>query len=71
MKSLQIEDIWENVMGKTIAQYTDKIQLIGDKLIISTTVAPLKHELIFQKDTIMKRINEEMGEVVVKEVIVN
>lgn len=71
MQSLQIEEVWEKVMGKTIAQYTDKIQLIGDKLIISTAVAPLKNELLFQKDIIIKRINEEMGEVIVKEVMVN
>ena len=71
MQSLQIEEVWEKVMGKTIAQYTDKIQLIGDKLIISTAVAPLKNELLFQKDIIITRINEEMGEVIVKEVMVN
>ena len=71
MQSLQIEEVWAKVMGKTIAQYTEKIQLIGDKLIISTAVAPLKNELLFQKDIIIKRINEEMGEVIVKEVMVN
>ena len=71
MQSMQIEAVWEKVMGKTIAQYTDKIQLIGDKLIISTAVAPLKNELLFQKDIIIQRINEEMGEVIVKEVLVN
>ncbi|HMT73328.1 MAG TPA: DciA family protein, partial [Chitinophagaceae bacterium] len=44
IQSLQIEDVWEEIMGKTIARYTDKLQIIGDKLIISTSVAPLKNE---------------------------
>lgn len=67
----QIAEVWETMMGKTIAQYTDNIQLVGDKLIIKTSVAPLKNELLFQKDTILQRINESLGESVVKEVIIN
>ncbi len=41
IQALQIEDVWEDIMGKTIARYTDKLQIIGDKLIITTNVAPL------------------------------
>ena len=49
IQALQIEDIWEEIMGKTVARYTDKLQIIGDKLIITTHVAPLKNELDYQK----------------------
>jgi hypothetical protein len=70
IQALQIEDVWEQIMGKTIARYTDKLQIIGDKLIITTTVAPLKHELIFQREKIKQRVNEAMGQKVVNEVIV-
>ncbi|MEI9807752.1 MAG: DciA family protein [Bacteroidota bacterium] len=54
IQALQIEDVWEQIMGKTVARYTDKLQIIGDRLIITTTVAPLKHELIYQRDKIRK-----------------
>ena len=40
IQALQIEDVWEEIMGKTISRYTDKLQIIGDKLIITTNVAP-------------------------------
>ena len=70
IQALQIEDVWEEIMGKTIARYTDKLQIIGDKLIITTTVAPLKHELIYQKEKIRQRVNEALGQKVVNEVIV-
>ena len=70
IQALQIEDIWEQIMGKTIARYTDKLQIIGDKLIITTTVAPLKHELIYQRDKIKQRVNEALGQKVVNEVII-
>jgi len=71
IQALQIEDIWEEIMGKTIARYTDKLQIIGDKLIITTNVAPLKNELIYQKEKIKQRVNEAMKQKVVGEVIIN
>lgn len=70
IQALQIEDVWEEIMGKTIARYTDKLQIIGDKLIITTHVAPLKNELIYQKEKIIQRVNEALKQKVVKEVIV-
>ena len=70
IQALQIEDVWEAIMGKTIARYTDKLQIIGDKLIITTHVAPLKNELIYQKEKIKQRVNEALKEKVVREVIV-
>ncbi len=70
IQALQIEDVWEQIMGKTIARYTEKIAIHGNKLYITTYVAPLKQELLYQKETIIKRVNEALGEQVVKEVII-
>ena len=70
IQAMQIEEVWEEIMGKTVARYTDKLQIIGDKLIITTQVAPLKHELIYQKEKIKQRVNEALGQKIVKEVIV-
>lgn len=70
IQALQIEDVWEEIMGKTISRYTDKLQIIGDKLIITTSVAPLKNELIYQKEKIKQRVNEALQQKVINEVIV-
>ena len=70
IQALQIEDVWEEIMGKTIARYTDKLQIIGDKLIITTSVGPLKNELIYQKEKIRNRVNEALKARVVNEVII-
>ena len=70
IQALRIEEIWEEVMGKTIAKYTDKIQIINGTLFITTTVAPLKNELLYQKEKIIERVNEALGEKVVKDVII-
>ncbi|MGC4234633.1 MAG: DUF721 domain-containing protein [Niabella sp.] len=70
IQALEIDAVWENIMGKTIARYTDKLQIIGDKLFVHTQVAPLKNELIYQREKIIERVNEALGSKVIKEVIV-
>ena len=70
IQALRIEDVWEEIMGKTIAKYTDKIQLINNTLHITSSVAPLKNELLYQKDKIIERINEALGENTIKEVVI-
>ena len=70
IQSIRIEEIWEELMGKTIAKYTDKIQIIRDTLFITTQVGPLKNELLYQKDKIRERVNEAMGEKLIKEVVI-
>jgi predicted nucleic acid-binding Zn ribbon protein len=70
IQSLQIEDHWAKIMGVTIAKFTDKIEIRNGTLFIYTSVAPLKNELVFQKDLILQRVNESMGEQVVKEVVI-
>lgn len=68
VQALQIEEVWEQLMGKTIARYTDSIRIHGNTLYISTTVAPLKQELTYQKEKIIQRVNEALGEKVISAV---
>ena len=70
IQALQIEEVWEQIMGKTVARYTDKIQIHGHTLYINTAIAPLRQELLYQKETILKRVNEALGENVIKEVVI-
>jgi len=70
VQALQIEEAWEKIMGKTIARYTEKIQIINATLFITTNVAPLKNELLYQKAKIIERVNEALGEKVIREVVI-
>ena len=70
IQALQIEEVWDKLMGKTISKYTDSIKIIHHTLIITTHVAPLKQELLFQKENIIQRVNEALGEGVVREVLI-
>ena len=70
IQALQIGDVWEDIMGKTITRYTEEIRIINDTLFITTHVAPLKQELIFQKEKIKLRVNEALGKKIIKEIVV-
>jgi hypothetical protein len=70
LQALQITQIWEQLMGKTIARYTDKIEIYNQTLFIHTGVASLKQELSYQKEKIMERVNDALKEKAVKEVVI-
>jgi hypothetical protein len=70
VKALQLTDAWENIMGKTIARYTDKIELVNKTLFIHTNVAPLRQELLYQKNKIIERVNETLGAGTITEVVI-
>jgi predicted nucleic acid-binding Zn ribbon protein len=70
IQALQIEDVWESIMGKTIARYTDELKVINKTLFITTNVAPLKQELVYQKEKIKLRVNEALGEKVIEEIVI-
>lgn len=65
----KVTDGWEKLMGKTIARHTQEICIRNKKLFLHITSAPLKQELFYAREKIIKMLNEEAGEEVVKEII--
>ena len=70
IQAMQILELWEQIMGKTIARYTENLKIINRTLFITTNVAPLKQELLYQKEKIKLRVNEALGKKVIKEIVV-
>lgn len=70
IQALQIEALWEKLMGKTISRYTENLKIINRTLFITTNVAPLKQELIYQKEKIKLRVNEALGEKLIDDVVI-
>ncbi len=68
VNEVQIKELWEQVMGKTILHYTSDIKLRDGILTLYLTSAPLKQDLAYMKENIKSRLNEEFGEVVVKDI---
>ncbi len=70
VQAMQIEEAWEKIMGKTIARYTDKIEIVNQTLFITSSVGPLKNELVYQKKKIIERVNETLGENVIRDIVI-
>jgi predicted nucleic acid-binding Zn ribbon protein len=66
----RIKSLWSEVMGKTIATYTTEIEVRKNILYLTILSAPLRQELSYAKDQIKNRLNEELGEEFIQEVII-
>lgn len=65
---LRIKDAWKNVMGKNINTYTTNIKLNKEIIFVKLSSAPLKNELVYRADTIVKLLNNELGQEKIKEI---
>lgn len=70
VQALQISEAWEQIMGKTVAKYTDKLQVVHKTLFVHTSIGPLKQELSYQKKTIIERVNELLGAGTITDVVI-
>ena len=71
LNGIDLKNSWEKLMGKTIAKHTIKLYIVEKKLHINFDSAPLREELLFAKDKVIKMINEEMGEEMVEDIVFN
>ncbi len=66
----RIRSQWESLMGKTIAKYTGTISLRKGTLYLTIISAPLRQELSFAKEKILRNLNEALGGDVVRDVVI-
>lgn len=67
---VRIREQWETIMGAAVKRYTGEIRFAKGILTIYIQSAPLKQDLLYSKQQIIQRINEELGDQVVKEVVI-
>ncbi|MFH1004122.1 MAG: DUF721 domain-containing protein [Bacteroidota bacterium] len=65
----KIIDSWEKLMGKMIAKHTKEISISNKKLFLHFDSAPLKQELFYSREKIIKILNQEAGEEVIREIV--
>ena len=65
---IRIKDAWKNVMGKNINTYTTNITLNKQIIFVKLSSAPLKNELVYRADTIVKLLNNELGQEKIKKI---
>lgn len=65
-----IKELWPSLTGAMIARHTLRLRLSRTKLFITVDSAPLRHELMFQREGLARMINEHLARSVVKEVVI-
>jgi len=69
MNELDLIKSWENVMGKTVTRYTRNIYIQNNTLFVETTSPVVRNELLMMKEEIRERLNEVVGEELIKTII--
>jgi len=61
---------WPQIIGKAIANRTQKIYIYDKKLFVKVESAVIKHELALMRKQIIGRVNEYVGQVIIEEFII-
>lgn len=65
-QKIHIEEAWKKLMGTGVANYTTSVRLQNGTLMVSLSSSVLREELNYGKDKIIRMLNEEMKEELVK-----
>tara|TARA_A100001015_G_scaffold237953_1_gene270714 strand:+ start:3618 stop:3920 length:303 start_codon:yes stop_codon:yes gene_type:complete len=65
----RINELWFELMGNNIFNYTEKISLKGKTLFVSLNNAALREELNYGKERIKKMINDQLGKETIGKVV--
>ena len=60
--------LWEEVVGPTIAQNSKALEVKGKTLFVKTRSSAWRNEIAFQKDEILKAINDKIGLNLIKDI---
>ena len=67
---VSIEEAWNELMGKSIASYTESLYFNKGVLVVKLNSAPLRHELSLGKEKLVKLLNDKVGKVVVERIVI-
>lgn len=56
--AINVKNDWEKIMGKTIAKYTEDLQLQNQELRIWSHNAAFKNQLLLDKEEIIEKVNK-------------
>ena len=65
----RINELWFELMGNHMVNYTEKIYLKGRTLFVLLNNAALRDELNYGKEKIKKMINEKLGKEAIEKVV--
>ncbi|MFL1896883.1 DUF721 domain-containing protein [Aquimarina sp. 2-A2] len=69
LDKVAVQDVWADVMGPAIVNYTRSIKLDRDTLYIELTSSVLREELSYGREKIINNLNEALKKDLVKKLI--
>ncbi|MBW8333243.1 MAG: DUF721 domain-containing protein [Prolixibacteraceae bacterium] len=69
LNELDLIKSWETVMGKTVARYTGNLYIQNSTLFVETTSPIVRNELLMMREDIRVRLNEVVGEELIKTIV--
>ncbi len=68
---IKIQEAWRIVMGKNIEKYTSDVRYKKGVLSVKLKSSVLKEELFFEKEKVIKLLNENLGKKYIQEIKLN
>ena len=68
---IKIQEAWKIVMGKNIEKYTSDVRYRKGVLSVKLKSSVLKEELFFEKEKVIKLLNENLGKKYIQEIKLN
>ena len=68
LRQKRLIDAWEKVTGATVARYTGEKFIKNQTLHVKITTPALRHDLSMMRSQLVKRLNAEVGAMVIADV---
>tara|TARA_B100000953_G_scaffold251109_1_gene213819 strand:- start:565 stop:855 length:291 start_codon:yes stop_codon:yes gene_type:complete len=69
LKELDVLELSKELLGENLMKYINDLSIKNGKLIIKVRSAAVRNELSYQKSEIIKKINEQVGNKILQEII--
>ena len=69
LKELDVLELSKELLGKNLMKYINDLSIKNGTLIIKVRSAAVRNELSYQKSEIIKKINKQVGNKILQEII--
>mgnify|MGYP006136064389 FL=1 len=66
---VRVEQAWKTTMGASVSQYTQEVSFRGSTLFVNLNSAPLREELSYGKEKILRHLNEALGAEIISKIV--
>ncbi len=69
IKEIKLQNSWGKIVGLNVERQTEFIKISKSAFYVKLSSSVVKHELSMMKSQIIKRLNEEVGETLINEIV--